>query len=150
MTTQVTPIIALWKERSLPIHDGLYLATGDSYAVRLAPQAPTGVELLDPFDLRARLDADPEWVTEIELTRRLALEAEGRVLCCGDGGYGSEGFVACTDGDEELEWVMYFEHSNPFMDISWDATRRRATFTSTSDVRITVNALAPWWETAGS
>ncbi|RMI37048.1 hypothetical protein [Streptomyces triticirhizae] len=150
MTTKVTPIIALWKERTLPIRDGLYLATGVSYAARLAPQAQTGVEILEPFDLRASLDADPEWVTEIEPTRQLALEAEGRVLCCGDGGHGSEGFVACTYGDEELEWVMYFERSNPFMDISWDATRQRATFTSTSDVRITVNALTPWWDTADS
>ncbi|MFR9724437.1 hypothetical protein ACL02R_13890 [Streptomyces sp. MS19] len=47
-----------------------------------------------------------------------------------------------------LEWVLYVENANPFMDIAWDAAREQATFTSTSEVRITVNALAPWWRTA--
>jgi len=36
-------------------------------------------------------------------------------LFCGEGSYGPEGFVAvCRAADEHLNWIAFFEHSNPF------------------------------------
>ena len=33
----------------------------------------------------------------------------------GEGSHGSEGFIAYITSDEKLNWVIYFEESNPFI-----------------------------------
>ncbi|MBD8497270.1 hypothetical protein [Paenibacillus arenosi] len=37
---------------------------------------------------------------------------EGKILG-GDGQMGNEGFIACTDGENNLVWGIFFENSNP-------------------------------------
>ncbi|WP_052848050.1 hypothetical protein [Streptomyces avicenniae] len=138
----MSAIVALWARAELPIKDGLHLASGMSVAVELAPGTTSGVRFLEPFDPEAELRADPEWVTSIDITRTLPLDGGARVLCCGDGAYGSEGFVASTRGDGALEWVMYLQDSDPFVEITSDG--RHATFLSTSGVRVTLDAASPW------
>ncbi|WP_165987527.1 hypothetical protein [Streptomyces sp. YIM 98790] len=134
----------LWAAESLPIKDGLYLATGLSLAARLDPAAPDGMVLLDPFDLDALLSADPDWVTAIDITRRRELPGGG-ALCCGEGSYGAEGFAARTAADGSLVWVLYFEESNPFdrITVTPPEDPRRAAFHSTSGITVTLGIDRP-------
>ncbi|TDC76160.1 hypothetical protein [Streptomyces hainanensis] len=136
----MSAIATLWARESLPIKDGLYLASGESVAAELAPGSARGAVFLDPFDLDALLRADPEWVTEIDVAGTLRLE-DGGMLCCGQGSYGSEGFFARIGEDGAPRWGVYFEESNPFHEIAYSAGH--ATFGSTSGVRITVDIRNP-------
>ena len=101
----------------------------------------SGLEFGEEFDLAALLDADPEWVTSIDVTRETALPARRGYLCCGEGSHGSEGFFARLDENRELLWVVYLEQSNPFDSISTDGTN--GTFGSTSGLSVTVNLDTP-------
>ena len=39
----------------------------------------------------------------------------GGACLLGEGSHGSEGFIAYITSDEKLNWVIYFEESNPFI-----------------------------------
>jgi hypothetical protein len=131
---------ALWEQQKLPIKDGLYMVSGESVAVELDSSTASGIIFESHFDLDAMLRDDPECVTTLDVAREIDLKGNGR-LCCGEGSYGSEGFFARTGSDGGLMWAMYFEGSNPFVSISQRAGR--ATFLSTSGVKITVDVDDP-------
>lgn len=99
--------------------------------------APGGLEILGTFDLDFMLSSDPDWVTSIEITREAELEGGTGRLVAGEGSYGSEGFFGRLDGSNKLEWVIYLEESNPFVDIG--ISGRSATFYSSSEKAITVD-----------
>lgn len=132
----MSTVAALWGDEKLPIKDGLYFASGTSVAAEVAASSDSGLRLLAPFDVDAFLRADPEWVTSIDITRKVQL-AGGDMLCCGEGSYGSEGFFARTGPAGDLKWVIYFEDSNPFVSI--EHTASHATFRTTSGVSVTVD-----------
>ncbi|MFH8488715.1 hypothetical protein [Streptomyces longisporoflavus] len=134
-------ISALWDSEQLPIRDGLYLASGVSYAVRGGSTPSEGLEILDEFDLEAVMREDPDWVTSFDITREVELPGPGGYLCCGEGSYGSEGFFARIDQDRRLVWVVYLEESNPFTGVEVEGSR--AVFTSSSGVRISVDVNRP-------
>jgi len=95
---------------------------------------------LEEFNLDEALDADPDWLTSIDVTRETGLAGAG-YLCCGEGSYGSEGFAARLDEHKNLAWVIYLEESNPFTDIV--IAGMTATFSSSSGVSITVDIYRP-------
>ncbi|MFI1578063.1 hypothetical protein [Embleya sp. NPDC020630] len=131
-------ISELWDRQTLPIHNGFYCASGRSYELTQDSSSPSGVKIERAFDLESFLRAEPDWVTSIDVTRVKQIgESEG-YLCCGDGSYGSEGFIAKIDSVKKLLWVAYLENSNPFDEI--EILSDAAIFRSTSGVRITVNA----------
>lgn len=138
----MSTITNLWANENLPIHDGLYTAAGDSYTVRLDPAGPPGIEIPGTFDLDEFLKPDPDWLTSIDVQGELELPDGTGWLFRGEGSYGSEGFFGRYDQDKNLVWVMYFERSNPFIDIKLSGTV--ATFTSSSDVTVSVDVDRPW------
>jgi hypothetical protein len=140
----MSTITSLWAAGRLPIHDGLYTAAGEQYNVRINPAKPGGIEILDKFDLDAFLKSDPDWLTTIDITGEVELRAGAGWLCRGEGSYGSEGFFAHLNQDKNLVWVVYLEESNPFVDIT--VAGNVATFTSSSDIRISVDIARPWAE----
>jgi NAD(P)H-hydrate repair Nnr-like enzyme with NAD(P)H-hydrate epimerase domain len=57
------------------------------------------------------------WTSLIELSS-ITLQVEGIRLSCGEGGYGSDGFVAASNIDNNhLRWLAFFQRSNPFVAI---------------------------------
>lgn len=101
-----------------------------------APGTRSGLRLTEPFDLAAELAADPENVTSVGVSAFDPLPDGGR-LVCGDGAWGAEGFFGRLSADGGVRWLMYFEHSNPFAEITRYGSL--ATFWSTSAVTLTVD-----------
>jgi hypothetical protein len=131
-----SPIVDLWAEEEVPVKDALYFAAGESVAAELAPGSGSGVRFLEPFDLEAELREDPENVTKVDIFAQVPLTDGGR-LVCGDGAWGSDGYFARLTEEEEPLWLMFFQFSNPFVEITLNG--RYATFWSTSAVTITVD-----------
>lgn len=130
----------LWAGGVLPIETGLYLGTGEAVGATLGPGNDAGFRFTGPLDLARLMRADPQNVTEVDVTAEEPLEDGGR-LVCGDGAWGSEGFFGRLGADEEPRWIMYFEFSNPFAEVLRAGSR--ATFVSTSAVTITVDIHDP-------
>jgi hypothetical protein len=112
-------IIELWQNEKLPIKDGLYFADGRSFLLDTMASSYNlkSMVRLSQFDLDAFLRADPECLTSIMVTKKVLLGQQEGYLCCGEGAHGSEGFFARLDQTEKLIWVVYFQESNPFVDI---------------------------------
>ncbi|MFI5490513.1 hypothetical protein [Micromonospora echinaurantiaca] len=56
-------ITRLWLAGTLPIRDGLYRPDGFARDVRVDEMVSGGLVLLEPFDLEAFLESDPEETT---------------------------------------------------------------------------------------
>jgi hypothetical protein len=139
MTSVVT---RLWQSGELPAWDGLYRRDGSARAARIDTAAPGGLLLLESFDVASRLQTeDPEWVTDIDVTREKEIPDRPGYLCCGETSYGSEGFFGRLDRERNLVWAVLLENANPFTEIDTDGIQ--ATFTSTSGVSITVDLTSP-------
>src|SRR5437588_9936978 len=63
------------------------------------------------FDLVEVLAEDPDWVTTIDISRKV--ETLSGFLCGGEGSYGSAEFFARLDDQERLVWVCYLSEFNP-------------------------------------
>ncbi|MGW0894937.1 hypothetical protein [Saccharopolyspora gregorii] len=111
----MTKIQDLWNQWMLPIRDGIYGASGESFAARLSFSGGSKVEVLEEFSLDEMMENDPEEVTSIDITNKV--EWSGAYFFAGEGSYGSEGFFGRETSDGELMWVAYFEEGNPFRDI---------------------------------
>ncbi|OTQ57399.1 hypothetical protein B6D18_10210 [Gilliamella sp. A7] len=92
----MSKINELWNKEKLPIKDGIYFANGES------------------FSLVDFLNQNPDCITHIDIFKKIKLQMGGTCLL-GEGSHGSEGFIAYITSDEKLNWVIYFEESNPFI-----------------------------------
>ena len=129
----------LWAAEELPIRDGLYRAEGTSRSVRLDSTLPGGLAVLEKFDLDGFLCENPDDLTSIDVTLDLPFSVAGTVcyLLCGEGSYGSEGFFGVLDESRNLVWVVYLEHSNPFITGNLGGTQ--LSVTSTAGLTLTVD-----------
>lgn len=59
---------------------------------------------------------DDIW-TEIEVHPVSVKSENGNTYYCGEGGMGNEGFIACTDNKNNLQWAFFLTQSNPFIEI---------------------------------
>jgi hypothetical protein len=139
--TVPTSIVDLWLAGTLPIHSALYRADGTAITVRFEPSAPGGLSLLEPFPFEAAMRADPDYVSQIDITVQQELPDGTGYLVCGEGSYGSDGFFGRLGATKSLIWVVYLENCNPFVSVAVESTL--AIFTSSSDVVITVDLEAP-------
>lgn len=119
----MSDITTLWSSARLPIEDGLYFAD------------ERGLRLVESFDLGELLAEDPEWLTSIDITREFCVP--GGYACAGEGSHGSEGFFARLDENHSLIWVCYLAESNPFDELTVEASTLTAT--STSGLSITLS-----------
>ncbi|GAA2411048.1 hypothetical protein GCM10010420_44880 [Streptomyces glaucosporus] len=147
MREETSAISRLWSEGRLPVRDGAYDATGRAWDVVVDPAAPGGLLIADEFSLDAFLDARPDWVTAVDPTVEEQVGRGGGFLCCGEGSYGSEGFIARLDPRRKLLWAVYLEDSDPFVSI--DLRNDTARFRSSSGVTVTVDAGARFFRPAG-
>ena len=130
-------IVSLWSAGCLPIKDGLYRADGLSREVVAEPQQPSGLKFLESFSLAAFIAADPEYVSQVDVTLERELQDHSGYLFCGEGSYGSEGFFGRLDVGRRLVWVVYLEESNPFINVIVNSSN--ATFRSSSGLTVKVD-----------
>ena len=138
---EMSTLEKLWSTGRLPIRDGLYTSSGDAYSVQISDMAPGGLEILEKFDLDSMVEADPDWLTSIDITREMEIDGGTCRLLAGEGSHGSEGFFARVDSCNNLKWVVYLEESNPFVDIN--ISGNKAIFCSSSGVVIAVDIDRP-------
>ncbi|PWU30902.1 hypothetical protein DK254_10800 [Pseudomonas sp. RW407] len=109
-------IIELWSNEELPIKDGVYFSNGKSFSISILAYPAPHICSRGWFDFEEYFKGNQEEVTSIDVTKRVVLKGGA---CCyvGEGSYGSEGFIAYENNHKLLEWVVYSESSNPFIDI---------------------------------
>ncbi|GAA3357161.1 hypothetical protein [Saccharopolyspora gregorii] len=132
----MTKIQDMWNQWTLPIKDGIYESSGESFAARLTFSGAAKVEVLEEFSLDEMMESDPEEVASIDITNKV--EWSGACFFAGEGAYGSEGFFGRETSDGELMWVAYFEEGNPFHDI--EVCDGVVAFTSTAGFTIYADA----------
>lgn len=129
----------LWQNENLPTKDGLYFVDGRSFSA-IIDATLDDVNFLvkrDQFDLEAFLRDNSDCLTTIDITKKVLLNEQEGYLCCGEAAHGSEGFFARLDINEKLVWVVYFEESNPFVDIKVDGDYVK--FITNLDTNVSVN-----------
>jgi hypothetical protein len=109
-------IVELWNKEELPIKDGVYFSNGKSIAISISIYPDLVIEKGAEFDLEDFLNEDPEEITNIDVMQKTAVNDKYQCVL-GEGSYGSEGFIAYLTTEGNLEWVMYFEQSNPFVKV---------------------------------
>jgi hypothetical protein len=74
----------------------------------------------------SRLQSDISWV-EIDEHCYVLDADDGVRYSCGDGALGGDGYVACSQtSDNHLNWIAFFQDSNPFLKISLVSERVNA------------------------
>ena len=110
-------IVKLWNNGQLPIKDAIYFSSGESFSLKIATHSSTLLQKGDFFNLYDLYHKDESEITNIDILNEIKLSND-YYCCVGEGSYGSEGFIAYLDINRELIWVMYFEESNPFFNIT--------------------------------
>lgn len=110
----MSKIIELWNKEELPIKDGVYFSNGKSISLSMKFYPNLLIEKGDPFNLISFLKEESDNVTCIDIMK-IIMMSDGYQCFLGEGSYGSEGFIAYITPERYLEWVMYFENSNPFI-----------------------------------
>jgi len=110
-------VLALWAERLVVAYQGAYYRDGSARALVVVTGG--GVGLGETIDVDAVLAADSRYTTSVDAVLvEVVLPGSGRVLLGGDCDHGSEGYFALLDPDRSLQWIAFFENSNPFVAIN--------------------------------
>lgn len=110
----MSKINELWNKEKLPIKDGIYFANGESFSFLTKFYPDIVIKKGKSFSLVDFLNKNPDCITDIDIFEKIKIQTGGAYLL-GEGSHGSEGFIAYITSDEKLNWVIYFEESNPFI-----------------------------------
>jgi len=112
-------IIANWKINKLPGIDSISKRDG-TVVVLNCYRNEEGKAFCFPFcetTIESLLKFDEEIWTEIQVYHMVECHSLRRRVYGGEGGMGNEGFLACTDLENEFLWAGFFENSNPFIQV---------------------------------
>ena len=110
----MSKINELWNKEKLPIKDGIYFANGESFSFLAKFYPYVFIKKGESFNLVDFLNKNPDCITNIDIFQKIKIQMGGTCLL-GECSHGSEGFIAYISSDEKLNWVIYFEESNPFI-----------------------------------
>lgn len=110
-----------WQDGLCPIINGVVFSNGRVVLLEFKHERMNGerevhLRKCGEKSLESVLDGDCSFFTGI--TELCSVECEGsdKRLVGGEGGMGGDGFVALTSGrGDHLEWIAFFENSNPFI-----------------------------------
>lgn len=112
-------LMSLWAKWECPILNGVMFADGfvdcippyeqsrPPGTITLAGQGRTSLDSLGSLEL-----------TSVMPSCRAEDKAKDLVVIGGEGGMGSDGFVAVTDFANCLRWIAFFDFSNPFVSVA--------------------------------
>ena len=112
----------MWNNMEVPLVDGLI--TEDNKFIKIEYRITHVHNEVYRFDkdkseVEDLYDAwDGESVTSIHVLH--SVKAAEHFVYVGEGGYGTQGFVACTDGANQLQWILVLQRSNPFVDVQYN------------------------------
>ena len=110
----MSKINELWNKEKLPTKDGIYFANGESFSFLAEFYPHVFIKKGESFNLVDFLNKNPDCITNIDIFQKIKIQMGGTCLL-GECSHGSEGFIAYISSDEKLNWVIYFEESNPFI-----------------------------------
>ena len=109
-----------WQSEKCPIMNGIVFDSGEIalLAFRNLQVRGNWITLLDPAGrttLESFLAEHPDQWAAITTLGETSSEPLGLHMFCGEGSSGGDGFVAaCRAADNHVNWIAFFEHSNPF------------------------------------
>jgi hypothetical protein len=120
----------LWEREQCPIVNGIIFDSGEIVLLKIRSLQVRSiwVELLDVVGkttLEEILIDHPERLASITTLNETQVDSEGSGLrlFCGEGSLGGDGFVsACRASDSHLNWIAFFDNSNPFEHIEIDGS----------------------------
>jgi len=115
-----TTIQDLWEKQSLPIKEGIHFGDGRFFPCKISYYPEPKIEKGNDFECSHLPAENSDDISFIDVLKEIAL-SDGGYLCVGEGSYGSEGFIASLNKARALQWVIYAEESNPFIDIIEEA-----------------------------
>ena len=98
------------------------------------PLCDTTIESLEKYD-------DDLW-SEFDVFTNKVITDNGEIICGGEGQMGNQGFITCTNSNNEFIWSLFFVDSNPFYKINIEGNEVHA-FSSYNLVFI-INLKKPW------
>lgn len=112
----------IWEQDQCPIINGIIFDSGEIILLKIRSLQVRNiwVDLLDlcgKSTLEKFLTKQPDQLASITTLAETEAgsETSGLRLLCGEGSSGGDGFVAvCRAADEHLNWIAFFENSNPF------------------------------------
>src|SRR5258708_31307866 len=115
-----------WKEELCPIISGIICGDGQIHLMdfsRISEGDRTKLELhiTGSTNISSFLKVRCDYLTNITQLCEVRYPKENICIIGGEGGQGSEGFVAVSRlYDNYLEWIAFFEESNPFVSVRLD------------------------------
>lgn len=107
-----------WDSELCPIINGILFLNGQLWSydyldIEIRGVSGRSVKLREVNP--SQISSTVQFSTLTERDTSLDIE-RGRIYSCGEGGFGSDGYVSCVNSNSgELEWIAFFEESNPFV-----------------------------------
>lgn len=114
-----------WGEGLCPIVNGLIFDDGrvvlcEFKRARLDSLQAVDFKRVGVTTLEETLGGDDSYFTGVTQWCSAEISDTGKRVLCGEGGFGGDGFVALTRVDDDhLEWIAFFENSNPFVSVAY-------------------------------
>lgn len=85
-----------------------YNPNNNERKIYCSPQCDTTIESIEKYDAECWTIVDA-WTN---------IDYQGGKIYGGDGQMGNEGFIACTDANDNLLWGIFFDETNPIKKLS--------------------------------
>ncbi|MET1080001.1 MAG: hypothetical protein ABWY06_18460 [Pseudomonas sp.] len=110
----------LWQDGTLPMVNGIVSQKNHVMPFTITGYGPERKILPGlAYDLNKFLSTDDAVLSSIGSLAELILKGRADVAkaICGEGSWGSDGFVVVLDDKDHIVWVAAFECSNPFIQL---------------------------------
>jgi hypothetical protein len=135
----------LWREEKCPILNGVIYGTGKTVSMYL-PSVPREVNvLLDLKEIeRGEIDSflkkKPDFATSITQLGESFSNSNDLRASCGEGSFGADGYVALSSiNDDRLIWIIFFDDSNPFIEVIFSGANIKALTTLDTEWTIPID-----------
>jgi hypothetical protein len=134
-----------WLDELVPIANAVTFA--DDRMILLATSVhrdgTASVRAVAETTVSSFLSFNPDWWTEVIPTCELTLTAGGKFVA-GEGAQGADGFIAKSDSQGRLEFSVFLDCSNPFVELSSSPDGSRLQATNNRGVIWEFEVASPW------
>ncbi|MEY4512187.1 MAG: hypothetical protein RLZZ450_4309 [Pseudomonadota bacterium] len=133
-----------WSDELVPIANAVTFA--DDRMILLSIEIydeTTNVRAIAETTVSSFLSFNPDWWTEVIATCELQLPAGGKFVA-GEGAQGADGFIAKSDAQGRLEFSVFLDRSNPFVELSISADGSQLNATNNCGVVWHFDVKSPW------
>ena len=112
-----------WNEGKLLCAEGVTFANGSVFLFNLIRLKMTKNPLVyQETNLVDYLTTYPKFWVETVIQEKLELPDQQGWIICGSGALGADGFIVHVSLDNELQWSLFSEESNPFINLAYSVS----------------------------